>query len=126
MARLSRVLTLVLMTMLRLSRLQAFFVPRTVSNISGNGVGYNNLADFEFQNRDSNLQSTSYYGGIFSFNDLINFANVISNIDFISLNDFILKLTKNIESMCDLACTVNPSNESSLSSHSLSPDTNTS
>jgi len=54
------------------------------------------------------------------FNELINFANVISNIDFTSLNNSILKLMKDVESICNLACTVNPSYDRSLSYYSLS------
>jgi len=63
-------------------------------NISGNGVGYNNHTHSDFQNEVSNLHSVSYHnaGANFAmtseflpfFNELINFSNAISNIDFTS------------------------------------------
>jgi len=103
-------------------------------NISGNGVGYNNLTDSEFQNGDSNLYSAGYYnvgaklnptpGPLFSLTILLTLLT--SSVTLILFCLMILKLTKNVESICNLARIVNSSNERSLSSHNLSPDTNTS
>jgi len=57
-----------------------------------------------------------------SFTDLINFANIINNTDFGSLNDSIFKLTNSVESMCNLFRSVNFSNACSQFSHSSSPN----
>jgi len=93
-------------------------------NLLGNGVGYINHIDSEYHNVDSTSRSAEHFNTMArlsptsdllpAFNDLINMTDAISSIDFNSLNNSILDLTKNVETICKFAITADSLNDKAL------------